>query len=144
MSEPANSPAPELVLTRFAYGDEATFGRLSVDGRTLYTVERPWRSNLPRVSCIPEGRYRCRPRMFFRGGYPAIEVLDVPGRSHILFHVGNRAGDVEGCIAIGTRLGSLADEWAVLESRTAFAVLMASFGGREFDLQIEQVEGAIV
>ena len=45
-------------LERFCYAPEATFGRLTVGEDLLcYAVERPWRDNAPRISCIPEGTY---------------------------------------------------------------------------------------
>lgn len=128
-----------LVLERFCYSDSATFGRMSVEGRVLYTVERPWVGNLPRVSCIPEGTYRCRPRPFFRGGYDAVEVCNVPGRTHILFHRGNRAVDVLGCIAVGAGLGVLGSDWAVLKSAEGFQLFMEAFGGKNFTLAIRGV-----
>lgn len=125
-----------LVLERFCYADTATFGRLTVEGRTLYTVERPWLENQPRVSCIPEGLFRCKPRRFFRGGYDAVEVCNVPGRSHILFHRGNRASDVLGCIAVGAQIGVLGGDWAVLKSAEGFRAFMDAYGSKNFTLVI--------
>lgn len=125
-----------LVLERFCYADGATFGRMLVGGRVLYTVERPWLGNQPRVSCIPEGIYRCRPRRFFRGDHDAIEVCNVPGRTHILFHKGNRASDVLGCIAVGAELGVLGSDWAVLKSSEGFRAFMDEYGSKNFTLAI--------
>jgi len=126
----------DLTITRFAYTEMGTFGRLLVEGQVLFTVERPWLGNQPCISCIPEGKYFCGPRYYNRGGYEAIEVRDVPNRTHILFHKGNRMHDVQGCIAITSRLGALGGVWAGLESKTAFALFMEHFGGREFALEI--------
>ena len=127
----------DLVLTRFCYSDMGTFGRITVADATLITVERPWLDNKPNVSCIPEGEYECRPRFYYRGGYDAVEVLNVPGRSHILFHVGNTMLDVQGCIAVTSRLGVLGGLWAGLDSKTAFSAFMERFN-REFGLRIER------
>ncbi|MFA0814041.1 DUF5675 family protein, partial [Microbulbifer epialgicus] len=69
-----------LTLTRFAYGSEATLGRLCVGDRTFYTVERPWLGNKPFESCIPEGVYQCDP--YSSAKYPSVwELQEVPGRS---------------------------------------------------------------
>lgn len=127
----------QLVLTRY-YTPSATFGQFSTpDGITLYTVERPWLNNAPGISCIPERIYVCEPRRFFRGGYDAIEVTNVPGRTYILFHIANLPRDVLGCIGVGSRLGALGQDWAVLDSRNAFALFMSHYGAG-FTLKIQQ------
>lgn len=124
-------------LTRY-YTPLGTFGQFSTpDGITLYTVERPWLDNLPNVSCIPEGNYTCVPRHFFRGGYDAVEILNVPGRTHILFHIANVPGDVLGCVGVGAQLGALGSQWAVLRSREGFAKFMEHYKAG-FDLTIKQ------
>jgi hypothetical protein len=126
-----------VTLRRFALAPDGAFGILTLpSGRELWTAERPWRDNQPRVSCIPPGRYQCGPRRYFRGGYDAIEVRDVPGRSDILFHRGNRPRDVQGCIVVGVRRGCVAGEWGVLGSSEAFDQLMAEVGGETFELTV--------
>jgi hypothetical protein len=130
---------PLLVLERFAYTDMGTFGRMNVAGITLYTVERPWLDNKPSVSCIPEGIYKCHPRWYNGGGYQAIEVADVPNRSHILFHIGNNMHDSAGCILVNSKLGSLEGIWSGLGSKAAFAHFMQHLNGR-FALQIKQYQ----
>lgn len=132
-----------LILTRFAWTDMGVFGEMLVDGQRLFTVERPWLDNRPAVSCIPLGVYECAPRRFYRGGYDAIEVQGVPGRTYILFHRGNVASDVQGCIAVTSRLGALNGVWAGLNSRPAFELFMAHFN-RRFTLAIRQYQPEIV
>jgi hypothetical protein len=118
---------PQLILTRFCYGDQGTFGRLVLpSGICLFTVERPWLDNRPSISCIPEGRYEMRPRNFFRGGYGTFEIQNVPDRTHILLHVANRPHEVEGCIGLGVALSPRGD--AVIKSRKAFAQFSAEAG----------------
>ncbi len=133
-----------LTLTRFAYTPMGTFGELilggDLNGTVLYTVEKPWRDNQPRESCIPTGKYLCKPRRFFRKDYPAIEITEVPDRSHILFHIGNRERDVEGCIAVGSELGCIGNDWAVLGSKNGFGLLMEHYGGQEFSLEIQDLD----
>ncbi len=114
----------EIILERFAYSPAGTFGTLFLPENILYTVERPWLDNIPRWSCIPEGQYKCVPRPYYRGGYNAIHVTDVPNRSYILMHKGNIMHNVEGCIAVGTELGCMHDLWAVKNSGNAFGQLM--------------------
>jgi hypothetical protein len=113
-----------VLLERFAYSPFGVFGRIMLPEYECYTVERPWLANRPRVSCIPEGRYRLRLGTFNRGGYPAYELLEVPGRSLIKIHVGNTVDDVIGCIAIGKSLGYVDRKWAVTGSRKAYREFM--------------------
>lgn len=104
-----------------------------------HTVERPWANNAPNISCIPEGDYTLVPRWFYRGGYMTWEVTNVPNRSLILFHKGNLAIHVEGCIALGTIRGALGRQWAVLHSGKAFKSfieLVKPLGGISIGLTI--------
>jgi len=93
-------------LIRFAFFDDRTIGRLEHDGQFFWTVEKPWKNNEPFVSCIPAGTYSMGLRDSPKFGPNTWEVLDVPNRSHILFHVGNHSSDVVGCIALGDSLFS--------------------------------------
>jgi hypothetical protein len=130
----------DLSIGRFAHTPLGTFGSMKMpDGAVLYTVERPWLDNKPSVSCIPDGKYNCQPRRFFRGGYDAVEITGVKGRSHILFHIANTMNDVEGCVGVGSKLGAIGQQWAVLASKQAFEHFMSFYGGRKFTLLIENV-----
>ena len=137
-----------LTLTRFASTMDGVFGRLG----PWVTVEEEWKNNLPRISCIPAGTYRCVRSTFHRGGYETFEVMDVPGRSLIKFHRANTEEDLLGCIGLGVGLGVLevVDEdsgarvpkLAALSSRGAFRAWMASMEGvDEFELHVVGWEG---
>lgn len=108
-----------VTIDTFANTPMGTFSRLRTKEFQCYTLELPWRDNLPWVSCIPEGDYKLKVTRYNRGGYLTWEVCDVPGRSHILFHVGNTGRDIRGCIAPGYSLGAIGDMWAVINSRKA-------------------------
>lgn len=116
-------------LERFAYTPMGTFGRLYIPEFECFTIERPWRSNEPRTSCIPEGEYELRLGMFNRGGYECYEVLGVPGRTLIKIHIGNTMDDVIGCIAPGKALGWAKQKWAVMYSKPTFHEFMEAMGG---------------
>lgn len=134
-----------LILHRFCYSPRGTFGSMIMpDGQHLYTVERQWNDNKPSVSCIPEGTYLCVPRRYHRGGYKAIEVLDVPNRSHILFHRANVAEELAGCIAPGLKLGWYKNQWAVMSSTLAFRKLMNAYGGQDFGLVITKHHAGVL
>ena len=139
-----------LVLERFGYMPFGTFGRLRFPtGEMFYTVECPWESNKPYISCIPEGTYQLGLRYspvvkrttggLFDEGW---EVLDVPERSYIMLHPGNWPSDVQGCIAVGTGLQVLKrtqNHWelAVTHSKDAFKTVMALLDERgSWDIEI--------
>ncbi len=135
-----------LILTRFCYADFGTFGEFSLpDGMTLATVERPWLNNTPSQSCIPVGEYLCKPRRYNRGGYDAVEVTDVPGRSYILFHIGNFISNSKGCILVNSYLqGDSRLGLRGVSSKTAFNSFMEHYGGKEFTLSIQNIQAGVI
>jgi hypothetical protein len=71
------------------------------------TSELPWRDNLRRQSCIPDGQYQVLHRSAGRSrmlDYPHLWLPNVPSRSHILIHAGNYVADSAGCILVGDEL----------------------------------------
>ena len=129
-------------LLREASTPEGTPGVLVVDGQAWNTLELPWLDNAPKRSCIPDGVYRCALVQSPRFGR-VYSILNVPGRSAILIHAGNYAGQipqhrthVQGCVLLGEQRGTLAGQRAVLVSKPAVRRFMAAMGGRPFDLEI--------
>ena len=99
-----------------------TFGVLQWDDARApfaVTCEDNWRMNETNRSCIPVGSYFCAPVQSPHHG-ETFEVLNVPGRSHILFHKGNTHEDTKGCIVIGEQFGFIDGLEAVLASGNAF------------------------
>ena len=130
-----------VYLERFAYLDSGTLGKVWVGDWSCYTIERPWKNNAPNVSCIPEGEYKCEP--FSGTKYKdVVQVLDVPDRTFILFHVANFPHDVQGCIGLGSRFNSDALEPAVYDSRVTTAEFFVQ-AGKSFDLKIQGVRAEI-
>jgi len=125
-----------LKLERFFYGDSCTMGTICWGGNLIYTMEDAWKNNAIGQSCIPDGTYRCEPRIFHRGGYPAIEITGVPNRTHILIHRANTAADVQGCIAIGRDIRVLSGLLAVGDSSGAWGLFHPEWGHEPFDLVI--------
>jgi hypothetical protein len=93
------------------------------------------------VSCIPEGTYKCEP---FSGDRfkDVVQILDVPGRTFILFHVANFPHDIEGCIGVGDSFVSDALEPAVYNSKKTLAAFFDA-AGRDFELTIRGVRAEI-
>ena len=132
-------------LRRLSNGDQGTFGVFIMPtGVFCYSLELPWRNNEPNVSCIPVGEYLCRSRVSPRFG-KTYHVTNVPGRSFILIHAANLAGDTSlgyrthlaGCIAPGQMTGSIDGQKAVLASRSALGRIYSFLDWQEFTLVVE-------
>ncbi|OOG69973.1 DUF5675 family protein [Flavobacterium sp. A45] len=109
-----------LVLTR-TYFPEGTNGTLVYKDKIICkTIELPWKDNLCKVSCIPEGEYFLEKRYSSRFGWH-LEIIDVPNRSLILFHPANNAlKELLGCIA---PVSQLSGSGLGLQSKKAFTKL---------------------
>jgi hypothetical protein len=81
----------------------------------------------PGHPCIEAGIYRVVLTMSPHLGYVCPEVLDVPGRTSIRWHIGNYPKDVLGCCVVGTAMATD----MVLNSKTAFEALMDSLQDQE-------------
>ncbi len=123
------------MLRRIEMTEACSRGVLVIDNKFIcMTLERPWLDNRPNVSCIPPGLYPCR-RVNSPHFGETFEVCDVPGRSHILFHGGNKPTDTEGCILTGRTLPPLTA--AIRDSKVAHATLMEVLAGIDtFDLEV--------
>jgi len=104
----------ELVLVRKEFREEATFGTMEVDGEVLFTLEPGVDED--EFPAIPEGIYSLEKHVgtkhknTFALINPLLGVVHwpTPGmRSAILLHAANFAHELNGCIALGTRLGRL-------------------------------------
>ena len=94
----------EVELVR-SYDPNGTSGSIWYAGQKICeSIELPWLNNQPKVSCIPEGRYRLK-TLIPPGKSKLIQICDVPGRSGILIHAANDAfKELKGCIAPVTRV----------------------------------------
>lgn len=136
----------DVVLDRFDRGDQGCFGRVWTPGLGLYSGELPDRGNAFNVSCILPRLYRVvwtwSPR-FRRFMYL---LLGTEPRSGIRKHPANLMGDValgyraqlNGCIALGERLGWLNGQKALLLSAPAMRRFEAHMGHAPFLLEIRQ------
>ena len=129
-------------LIRLERSEEGVFGMLRVDGQVqCMTLEPPERNNMPNLSCIPAGGYRCKRRDSRRFG-PTFEVAGVPGRADILFHAGNLATDSRGCILLGQGLGKVSGRKGILRSKDAVAAFHGAMEDQEeFRLSVVEAFG---
>jgi hypothetical protein len=120
-----------LEIVRFK-GLLADRGVLLIDGNPqCCTLELPWKGNIKQVSCIPVGKYQAKKTLArtTNGGLfipETFEVVDVPDRSGILFHIGNTPSETNGCILLGDSFGYIKGAPAVLGSKIAFASFVAA------------------
>lgn len=159
-----------ITLVRVDTGPDGTFGILylpeslrppKTDTDHLHCAEPPWRDNRANISCIPPDRYICTLAVSPTYGL-CPHILDVPGRTDILIHWGNWAGDTEaglysdsaGCVLAGSGFAIGApstpgyhSQKMVSSSKLAFEMLIASLEkagikeGDRFELQIIDATG---
>jgi hypothetical protein len=67
------------------------------------SLERGWRNNLNRISCIPSGLYDLKLEYSDRFRKNLWEIKGVNGRSETKFHAANYWNQLEGCISLGLR-----------------------------------------
>lgn len=84
----------QILGTLLFYDDEG-----SLKG-TLRSLELPDKGNSVRGSCLPAGYYMVK-RILSKHYGLSFQVLGVPDRSSILFHVGNSQWQTLGCILVG-------------------------------------------
>ena len=98
----------------------------------FFTLELPWRENKNGTSCIPTGTYVCLRYKSIKHPDTFI-ITKVPGRTGILFHVGNTITDTEGCVLVG---GSR-HQGGITNSRKGFARFISALSDVDsFELKI--------
>ena len=129
-----------VILTRWAFFNDCTLGRLEFEGFKCWTVERPWLDNAVNVSCVPDGVYTMERHDSPKFGPDVWELQNVPERSYILIHAGNTSKDVTGCIALGEGVRAGGD--GVTSPRKALAEFEKLTNGIE-SLEIKIASGRI-
>lgn len=133
-------------LTRLETSDQGTFGRLQAPGLTLFSGELPWRDNRPNISCIPVGDYLCRWTLSPRFKRFMYSIESVEKRAGVRVHSANFMGakppyqaHLNGCVALGERLGWMARQKALLVSMPAVRRFEAHMGRKPFLLEVRGV-----
>lgn len=134
----------DAILQRLDQSDQGTFGHFVTRGLALFSGELPWRDNAASISRIPAGTYRAAVTYSPRFGRGLYLLAPTDPRVGIRVHPANFAGDsskglkcqLNGCIALGERLGSMDGQKAVLLSQPAVRRLEKHFGSRPFILEI--------
>jgi hypothetical protein len=130
-----------LTLLRIGHSEQGTFGVLrDRDIPFALTLEDPWHDNAPNESCIPEGHYTCIRIKSPRFG-ETFQILDVPGRTYILFHKGNTIADTKGCVLVGEEFSTAGDQPVLAGSGRGYGEFMDRLKGVVmFSLKIVNVE----
>lgn len=112
-------------LIRHEEGERGVIGILKIDKEVFcYTLELPDKMNKINEGCIPNKQYKCERIISPKFG-ETFEITNVPGRSYILFHKGNTVDDTSGCVILGSEVGKLRGQRAVLNSGRTFEQFMA-------------------
>jgi hypothetical protein len=106
----------EIKLQRLTDNGTSTTGKITVDDLSFVTMEDTFREEkIAGETRIPAGKYRIKLRQWgshcqkYRIKFLTIhkgmlQIMDVPGFSDILMHIGNSARDTKGCILVGCKI----------------------------------------
>ena len=127
----------DVVLTHKNKGLYGIFGEIrDLAGNFLaVTLEHAFKQSDGSWSgVIPDGQYVCERRQSPHFGYDLFCLQNVPGHSYVEIHVGNVNSDSEGCILLGSGLGTN----CILDSRVAFQNFMKLQDGvKQFNLIVK-------
>lgn len=115
---------PILELIRLEESKQGTFGVLKINKEVFcVTLEPSDQENAQNISSIPAQQYDVARIMSPKYG-ETFQILDVPGRDHVLIHAGNVVEHTKGCIILGQHWGKLRDARAILNSGDTFKAFM--------------------
>lgn len=137
-------PSKRVTIKRFDSSDHGTFGVLSVLGFSWFTGELPNRDNASNISCIPEGVYFGKWTYSPRFKRMMYLLETIPNRGGIRIHAANLMGDdtkgfkrqLNGCIALGEKIGKIDDQKALLLSKPAVRQFETLMNQEPFQLEI--------
>lgn len=137
------SEVVKVLLQRIESTNEGTFGRLTFHNYMCFTGELPWRGNQSNISCIPFGVYLCDWTYSPKLKRKAFLINDHT-RLGIRIHSANLMGDdtlgwkrqLNGCIALGQKLGKIDGQKALLLSKPAIREFEVLMNGQSFQLEV--------
>lgn len=125
----------DLTLTRKYYLEAGVFGVLSDTTGDLYvTLEHGYAQDDGTIKPkLPSGTYTCQLGSHqlhsMHHTFQTYEVMNVPGHSGILFHMGNYNADSDGCILVGKEMTPAGEPTLITNSIFTLAQLLALQGG---------------
>lgn len=138
--------AADATLTRLDQSDQGTFGHFVAGRLALISGELPERGNAPNYSRVPAGAYWAGFTYSPHFGRCVYLLSPTAPRAGIRLHAANFMGDsrrgyrtqLNGCIAVGEKLGWMDGQKALLLSAPAVRRLETYFAGRPFQLEIRE------
>ena len=142
----------KIHLYRLRSTAQGTFGIMAYEGLYWHSLELPDRNNKPNISCIPVGEYLVSLRHSPHFKKDLYHVKHVTGRTFILIHGANLAGDtskgwqthLQGCITLGKSVGRTKNnknnlQRCVFRSRQAIRELTELTDKEDFILIIKNI-----
>ncbi len=138
-----------FTLTRMECASDGIWGVLSDEQGDVvaHTLEHAYDTDTGYQAKLPEGTYTLTLGTHQLEHGSPFQVYCVPpftgwdGQTHedVLIHPGNVQADSQGCILVGTSLGEIRDERAILASRYAFAKFMILAKTQTIELTVRDV-----
>jgi hypothetical protein len=111
-------------LIRLEKSDQGLIGVLRLDDAVFcLTLELD-------TTFLKAGCYHCQ--RFSGTKWPDTFEIEVPGHTAVLFHAGNTEVDTKGCVLLGSSVGKLKGDRAVLNSGETFRQFLEALKGRDF------------
>lgn len=135
----------KVYIRRLETSNQGTFGILTCGDFQCFTGELPWKDNKSNISCIPTGTYTAICSISNKLGKMTYILQNVPARESIRIHSANLMGDkqagfkcqLNGCIALGQRIGTIDGQKALLLSKPAIRQFEELLNKEPFILEIE-------
>ena len=116
-----DTPDDMMTLNRTTFTDKSTIGELYIDSALeCFTLELSVRKQSGVKNCIPCGKYEILMLWSARFQMNTPHLQNVPDRTFIEIHPGNKPEDTEGCILLGQGKDT---DW-VSNSRAAYQALI--------------------
>lgn len=94
----------KCLIIRIKEKGDLTIGKLFLEDGSCYdTIELLYKNNLPKVSCIPLGKYKFKTDWSNNKQRQVIELEGVPHRSQIQLHTGTKSEHILGCVGLQNR-----------------------------------------
>ena len=120
-----------VTIIRLEESSEGTFGVLLINGVLFCnTLEPADEENKVNVSSIPAQQYTCQLHNSPKHGR-VFKVLNVPGRTNILFHSGAIAEHTLGCILLGSNISKLRGRRTLYNSGRTLSEFMHALAARD-------------
>lgn len=116
------TPDDTMILNRLIFTDKSTIGELHIDSTwQCFTLELSARKQPGIKNCITPGKYEIQMQWSARFGMNTPHLQNVPDRTFIEIHPGNKPEDTDGCILLGQGKDT---DW-VSNSRAAYQALIS-------------------